>query len=111
MSRRVQSVAVVGLAVGAVAATALGLESDKLLDVVLWCAPLLCLALSLVTGHYAGETLIESCRERRRVPRRRPRLVAQPVPAAAARSRISGGRLIAHSLAQRGPPAPVAFGI
>lgn len=99
------------LAVSALATMVLGLEGDHLLEVVLWCAPLLCLALSLVTGHYAGERLIESCRERRRVHRRRLRLAGQPVPPQAARSRVSGGRLIAHALAQRGPPAALAYRI
>ena len=67
--------------------------------------PLFLLIGSLLAGRYVGEQRIASLAARRARRARRPRprrLTALPSP-----SRIlpRGGRLVAASLAQRGPPA------
>ena len=74
---------------------------------LLYAAPLLLIALPLIAGRYVGEERI--ARLARAVQRRRCRPAARlSAPAGALRAlRTSprGGRLIAHSLAVRPPPA------
>ena len=67
-------------------------------------APLALLLLTLVAGRYVGEERIArlAARLQRRTPRARRRLQARPSPPSVL---PRGGRLIAASLAQRGPPA------
>lgn len=76
---------------------------------LLYAAPLLVVALPLLAGRYLGEERI--VRLARAVQRRRRRPVARVAAPAGARreSRFlpRGGRLIAHSLAVRPPPAAV----
>ena len=73
--------------------------------VLLALAPLLLLLATLVAGRYVGEERIARLAARLRPRRRRPRVARlgcdQPDPVVPPR----GGRLIAASLAQRGPPA------
>jgi hypothetical protein len=104
MSHPLRLKSTLALALAAVVGGSLALGLDAL-QVVLWFAPVLALALSMARGHYAGESLIDACRERRCRPRRRIALVSQRIPCDAVRSRVCRGRLIAHALAERGPPA------
>lgn len=73
--------------------------------VLLALAPLLLLVASLLAGRYVGEERIAHLAARLRSPARRGRVARagrrQPAPVVPPR----GGRLIAASLAQRGPPA------
>ena len=73
--------------------------------VLLALAPLLLLLATLVAGRYVGEERIARLAARLRPRRRRPHVARlgceQPAPVVLPR----GGRLIAASLAQRGPPA------
>jgi len=75
---------------------------------VIGLAPLILLVAALLAGRYPGEQALERCRRaitilfsrlRRRVL---PTWLALPFPAA-----VRGGRLIARSLAGRGPPASI----
>jgi hypothetical protein len=74
-----------------------------------YAAPLYLLAVPLLAGRYVGEERIERMRSGFRRARRVPPRAAAP----AARRRLAaalprGGRLIAHSLAERPPPALAA---
>jgi hypothetical protein len=73
--------------------------------VLLALAPLLLLLATLLAGHYVGEERIARLAARLRPPARRARVArlgcGQPAGVVPPR----GGRLIAASLAQRGPPA------
>jgi hypothetical protein len=77
-------------------------------ELLAYAAPLLVLGLPLALGRYLGEETLERLRSRprrrirRRLPAQRPagRRVAALVP--------RGASLIAHSLAERGPPAVLA---
>jgi hypothetical protein len=74
-----------------------------------YAAPLFVLAVPLLAGRYVGEERLERMRSCLYAPRRRPPRAATPPAAhrlAAALPR--GGRLIAHSLAKRPPPALAA---
>jgi hypothetical protein len=74
---------------------------------LLYAAPLLLVALPLIGGRYVGEERI--VRLARAVRRRRPRAATRASAPAGARWALRavprGGRLIAHSLAVRPPPA------
>ena len=76
-------------------------------EVAAYAAPLCVLVLPLVAGRYVGEETLERLRERK-AARPHPRAAAAPASGARrARSAFPrGGRLIAHALAERGPPAP-----
>jgi hypothetical protein len=70
--------------------------------------PLFLLIGSLLAGRYVGVERIASLAARRSRPARRPRARALVAVPAAARILPRGGRLVAASLAQRGPPAVLA---
>jgi hypothetical protein len=74
---------------------------------LLYAAPLLVVALPLLAGRYLGEERIARFARAARTRRRRlPTRVAAPIGALRAlRAVPRGGRLIAHSLAVRPPPA------
>ncbi len=74
-------------------------------ELLAFAAPVLVLALPLLTGHYLGEERIVQAASRRP---RRARLCSARVPWAwlrVVRTIVRGGRLIAESLAVRPPPA------
>jgi hypothetical protein len=98
--QRLLLTAAVGTAVALVLAALAGHA-----ELVAYAVPLLAVALPLLAGRYLGEETLERLRERRQPARRR---VATGVLPAARRAAVPfprGGRLIAHSLAERGPPA------
>ncbi len=78
-------------------------------ELLAYAAPLLVLALPLALGRYLGEETLERLRSRPRRRTRHPRLAAQE-PAGRRLGALvpRGARLIAHSLAERGPPATAA---
>ena len=93
---------------GAVALSALLLACalGGQLDLLVYAAPLVLIGLPLLAGRYLGEDTLERLR---RAPgtcprRRRPAQVMGGRRGAVLLPR--GGRLIAHALAERGPPAP-----
>jgi hypothetical protein len=79
--------------------TATGISADVLLA-----APALVLLLPLLAGRYVGEDGLARLTAAL-VPRRRRPAVARIAPRRAPRTLARGGRLIALSLAHRGPPA------
>jgi hypothetical protein len=104
MPARDQRLLVLSAAVAAALACVLALAGHP--ELLAYAAPLLVLALPLVLGRYLGEETLERLRSR---PDRRSR---HPHPVAARRAgrRVAaliprGARLIAHALAERGPPA------
>ncbi|MGZ4270790.1 MAG: hypothetical protein ACXVFN_16450 [Solirubrobacteraceae bacterium] len=68
-------------------------------------APLALLLITLLLGRYVGEERIARLAARFRPPRRRPSAPPLSSSRATACALPRGGRLIAASLAQRGPPA------
>jgi hypothetical protein len=74
-------------------------------ELIAYAAPLLVVALPLVAGRYVGE---ERLRQMSGLTRPRDRRVAAATPAVRRPAELvpRGGRLIAHSLAERGPPIP-----
>jgi hypothetical protein len=103
MPRRVRVAVALGIACATLAAVVGTRGSWPPIELFLDVAPLIALALPLLLGRYVGEKLIAACRERRAGHRcgREPRAAAlRP----AHRVRVSGGRLIAAALAERGPP-------
>jgi hypothetical protein len=77
-------------------------------ELLAYAAPLLVLALPLALGRYVGEETLERLRSPRRRARH-PRLTAQRAAGLRLHALVPrGARLIAHSLAERGPPAVVA---
>jgi hypothetical protein len=72
-------------------------------EVLAYAAPVLILALPLVAGRYVGE---ERLRRLGSLVARRPRRPAASRPATRRSAVLAprGGRLIAHGLAERGPP-------
>jgi hypothetical protein len=82
-------------------------SAGMLTPALLYAAPLLIVALPLIAGRYVGEERI--VRLAQAVQRRRRRPVARQSAPAGARWTLRavprGGRLIAHSLAVRPPPA------
>jgi hypothetical protein len=74
-------------------------------ELIAYAAPVLVVALPLVAGRYVGE---ERLRQRRSPARPRPRRVAGERPSVRRPAELvpRGGRLIAHALAERGPPVP-----
>ena len=76
---------------------------------LLYAAPLLIVALPLIAGRYLGEERIVRLARAAQVRRRRPpaRVAAPAGALRALRAVPRGGRLIAHSLAVRPPPAAV----
>jgi hypothetical protein len=84
----------------AIVQSATGISADVLLA-----APGLLLLLPLLAGRYVGEERIARLSAWLAAPRRRPAAV-QAIPCLRApRLLARGGRLIAVSLAERGPPA------
>jgi hypothetical protein len=74
------------------------------IELVAYLVPLLALGAPLVAGRYLGENALERLREARRP---RPARAARSQPAPVRRTAAAfprGGRLIAQSLAERGPP-------
>jgi hypothetical protein len=74
-------------------------------ELIAYAAPLLVVALPLVAGRYVGE---ERLRQLSSVGHRRARRTPVESPAVRRPAELvpRGGRLIAHSLAERGPPIP-----
>jgi hypothetical protein len=74
-------------------------------ELIAYAAPVLVVALPLVAGRYMGE---ERLRQLSALSRPRNRRVAAATPAVRRSAELvpRGGRLIAHSLAERGPPVP-----
>lgn len=75
-------------------------------ELIAYVAPMCALALPLIAGRYLGEDALERLRTLRE-PRRGRRL-APSLPGGTRRAPAGfprGGRLIAHSLAERAPPA------
>jgi hypothetical protein len=74
-----------------------------------YAAPLFLLAVPLLAGRYVGEERLERMRSGlRRGARRPPRAVVPSVGRRLVASVPRGGHLIAHSLAERPPPALAA---
>lgn len=92
-----------GLALGALTALLVGLDTGSWAEAALWCAPFGVLVAPLLLGRYAGEELLEACRERRRRPRF-DLLALLGELRSSRRAHVSGGRLIAQALGERGPP-------
>jgi hypothetical protein len=75
-------------------------------DLLLYAAPVLLIAIPLLAGHYVGEERLERMGSGfRRAPLRAPRAEAPRAFSRPAALLPRGGRLIAHSLAERPPPA------
>jgi hypothetical protein len=74
-------------------------------DLLPYAAPLFLLAVPLLAGRYVGEERLERMRSGlRRAPLRAPRGEKPGAARPPAASLPRGGRLIAHSLAERPPP-------
>jgi hypothetical protein len=107
MPARDQRLLVLSAAVTAALVCLLALAGHT--ELLAYAAPLLVVALPLVLGRYLGEETLERLRSRPRRRTRHPRLVAQRVTGRRLGAFVPrGARLIAHSLAERGPPLPVA---
>lgn len=103
MPARDQRLLALSAAVAAALACVLALAGHP--ELLAYAAPLLVLALPLVLGRYLGEETLERLRARPSRRTRRPRLAAQrPTGRRLAALVPRGARLIAHSLAERGPP-------
>jgi hypothetical protein len=74
-------------------------------ELIAYAAPLLVVALPLVAGRYLGEERLRRLSSPAR-PRERLAPVARPAVRRPAVLVPRGGRLIAHALAERGPPLP-----
>jgi hypothetical protein len=74
-------------------------------DLLLYAAPVLLVAIPLLAGHYVGEEQLERMGSGlRRARLRAPRAEAPPALRRVVAFLPRGGRLIAHSLAERPPP-------
>jgi hypothetical protein len=103
MPARDQRLLALSAAVAAALACLLALAGHP--ELLAYAAPLLVLALPLVLGRYLGEETLERLRSRSRRRARQPRPIAEtPAGRGVAALVPRGGRLIAHSLAERGPP-------
>jgi hypothetical protein len=102
--RRPEQRLLIAAAVGTTALLALAAIAGHM-DVVAYAVPLLAVALPLVAGRYLGEEALERLRERRQPARRPAATGLLPAARRAALVFPRGGRLIAHALAERGPPA------
>jgi hypothetical protein len=101
--RPLAAVAVLGVVV-ALAESVAGLHTGLVL-----LAPALLLLLPLLAGRYLGEETLERLAARAAAPRRPRRAGATPPPRRRPRATLArGGRLLASSLAERGPPATVS---
>jgi hypothetical protein len=74
-------------------------------ELIAYAAPLLVVALPLVAGRYVGEKRLRQLSSLAK-PRQRRAPVARPALRRPAELVPRGGRLIAHALAERGPPVP-----
>jgi hypothetical protein len=75
-------------------------------DLLLYVAPVLLIAIPLLAGHYVGEERLERMGSGfRRAPLRAPRTATPQALRGPVALLPRGGRLIAHSLAERPPPA------
>jgi hypothetical protein len=74
-------------------------------DLLPYAAPLFLIAVPLLAGRYVGEERLERMRSGRRTPLRAPRSEAPHAFRRPVAFLPRGGRLIAHSLAERPPPA------
>ena len=104
MPARDQRLLVLSAAVAAALACLLALAGHP--ELLAYAAPLLVVGLPLVLGRYLGEETLERLRSRPDPRMRHP----HPVAARRAGRRVvalvpRGARLIAHALAERGPPA------
>jgi hypothetical protein len=107
MPARDQRLLALSAAVAAALACLLALAGHP--ELLAYAAPLLVLALPLALGRYLGEETLDRLRARPRRRTRHPRLAAhRPAGRRVAALVPRGARLIAHSLAERGPPAVVA---
>ena len=107
MPARDQRLLALSAAVVAALASLLALAGHP--ELLAYAAPLLVLALPLALGRYLGEETLERLRSRPRRRTRHPRLTAQRAAGRRLHALVPrGARLIAHSLAERGPPAVVA---
>ena len=78
-------------------------------DLLPYAAPVFLLAVPLLAGRYVGEERLERIRSGlRRAPLRAPRAEEPRAARPPAASLPRGGRLIAHSLAERPPPVLAA---
>jgi hypothetical protein len=90
------------------AAWSLGLAALGAHDALLYLAPALLLALPLAFGRYFGEDALEAVRVRRELPRPRPAPALAPARWSVRAAAPRGGRLVALSMALRGPPLTAA---
>lgn len=74
-------------------------------ELLIYAAPMFLVAIPLLAGRYVGEERLERLRGGSGARRRPPRTVELPVRPRLAALVPRGGRLIAHSLAERPPPA------
>jgi hypothetical protein len=74
-------------------------------ELLVYSAPLFILAVPLLAGRYVGEERLGRIRAQLKVRRRLAPGMAPPVGRRLAALLPRGGRLIAHSLAERPPPA------
>ncbi|HEY6778937.1 MAG TPA: hypothetical protein VI122_20715 [Thermoleophilaceae bacterium] len=74
-------------------------------ELIAYAAPLLVVALPLAAGRYVGEERLRQLSSRA-VPRRQRAPIVRPALRRPAELVPRGGRLIAHALAERGPPLP-----
>ena len=88
----------------AAAAVVLACALGGQLELLVYAAPLVLIGAPLLAGRYLGEDTLERLRRTPERPRR-PRVSEVPGVRRAAVLLPRGGRLIAHALAERGPPA------
>ncbi len=96
-----------GLALALTCCWALSLAFSGSSDVLLYLAPALLIVCPLLAGRYVGEDLVLKLASRGRTGRRRQSASAPPAPKPPAIWLPRGTRLIAFSLAERPPPAPL----
>ncbi len=107
MPARDQRLLALSAAVAAALALLLALAGHP--ELLAYAAPLLVVALPLVLGRYLGEETLERLRSRPCTGVRHPRPAAlRPAGRRFAALVPRGARLIAHSLAERGPPVAAA---
>jgi hypothetical protein len=104
MPARDQGLLALSAAVAAALACLLALAGHP--ELLAYAAPLLVVALPLALGRYLGEETLERLRSRPRPRTRHPLPAAGRSPGRRVDALVPrGARLIAHSLAERGPPA------
>jgi hypothetical protein len=107
MPARDQRLLALSAAVAAALACLLALAGHP--ELLAYAAPLLVVALPLVLGRYLGEETLDRLRARPKRRARHPLRATLPLSGRRTAALVPrGARLIAHSLAERGPPAPAA---